>query len=146
MKNTIVFVTLLALCFVCKAGEIFYPNPVQTRVVFTNQTFSSNWSSQATSLTFTNVQFTGISVFHTFQLFSVPWTNTVTIGTNNVSASLDRTIDGTNWVPFYSTNMTGAGTNAIEVVTVGKWQSYRWRLTLLGTNLTVLANYMAESE
>lgn len=62
-----------------------------------------------------------------------------TVRTNTVY--IDRSIDGTNWKPWFTNTFTTTGTVA-EASCVGKWVYMRGRLdTLTGTNCNVTFTY-----
>ena len=132
MKTALSFIVALALCVTAKAGEIVVPASTIGEL-FTNVTFASNFTS---ATTFTNTQPCLFTVNHTFQLFYVG------TGTNSGTAALDRTIDGTNW--FTAQSYTIPSTTNIEYTPTGKWWAYRWRITVLATNASAMADYMAE--
>jgi hypothetical protein len=63
-----------------------------------------------------------------------------TIRTNTVY--VDRSLDGSNWIPFYTNTLTTTGQVA-EATAVGKWAYMRGRLdTLTGTNCAVTFSYL----
>lgn len=145
MKKLFLFMVTLAFCLNLKAGDYtFYPIPPGRVAVYTNITFLSNTFLAATSVTFTNIQSDPITLNHTFQWFSFAQTNTLTIGTNNISIAVDTTIDGSLWMPEFSTNLTGGVTNFASLTIVGKRSQFRTRVTALGTNEAVQQNYMSQ--
>ena len=107
---------------------------------------ATNFSSATTSLTFTNTVTLARSDYHTFQLFSNPWTNTLAVGTNTVSARLDLTIDGANWFPYFTNTFGSATTNWTQVALEGAFWQGRWVITCWGTNLAIQQNYMGKRE
>ena len=132
MRTALSFIVALALCVTAKAGEINFPASA-AGMVFTNVTFSSNFTA---AVTFTNTQGSYKSVYHTFQLFYVG------TGTNSGTAALDRTVDGANW--YVAQSYTLPATTNIEYTPTGKWYTYRWRVTILATNASAVATYMSQ--
>ena len=112
-------------------GAEYQRNLNQFDVVFTNTTTVTFTNSQIA----TNAQDTGRSIYHTFQLFCT------STATNAVTANLDKTIDGSNWIPVSTNTVTTNG--IVEYSVVGKWAQYRWRVTAT-TNATVVENYMSQ--
>lgn len=115
------------------AAAFYTVSPSQAHVTYTNVTFISNLTS---SVNFTNQQDCGSTLNHTFQLFNNP------VGTNTTVVNLDRTIDQVNWIPVSTNTFTTNG--VYEFNTSGKWAAYRWRVSSLTTNDSILANYMSE--
>ena len=136
MKKQTVFITLSLFvflsCLSARAGELYRWNGFVT--VFTN----SVTTNLATVTGFTNIQSTGQSLDHTFQIFY-----NVT-GTNGGSTlAIDRTIDGANWINVTNWTFSLATTNE-ELTFRGKWAQYRFRETDLATNGSYTFNYMAQ--
>lgn len=133
MKTLLGLAVALALALSAKAGELFFPNPSSTTIVFTNITFSSNVTA---AVTYTNKQNSAMSRYHTFQFFCTQTGQ----GTNTVY--LDRTIDGSNWIPVVTNTFTASG--VYELNNEGKWAQYQWRVTSGATNATLVATYMSQ--
>ena len=134
MKKTILLPILaltIAIILSLPAAELSR-NVNDFVVVFTNST-SITFTNTATV---TNSQDTARTVYHTFQVYST------TVGTNAITATLDKTIDGSNWVPV-STNVVTSNSIA-EYTAVGKWTQFRWRVTAGATNATVTELYMGQ--
>jgi hypothetical protein len=136
MKTARFFMAAAALMasavFSCKAGEYYY-SPNAPTVIYTNVTFSSNFTA---SSTFTNTQGSGMSIGHTFNVFYTA------AGTNSSNVILEKTIDGANWLTV--TNVTWGVSTNMEIQTVGKYAQYRYRVTALSTNGSMTALYMSE--
>ena len=145
MKSIIVFMVAFALCFMCKAEESAFSTPPGTGIIYTNL-IDTNFSSSTVGLTFTNVITTARSDYHTFQMFSTPWTNTLATGTNTSLVAIDHSIDGVNWVLAYTNTIGSSGSNNAEYVVEGAWWYHRWRVTAFGTNLSLGLNYMGKRE
>ena len=125
-------VLLLATVFNCTAGEIQLVNNRTT--VFTNSITSD--LSQTTS--FTNVQPSYASTYHTMQFFY-----TVTGTNGNGSLAIDRTCDNVNWINVTNTTISTTSTN-YEFQFTGKWMAYRYRETDLATNGSLIYTYNAQ--
>jgi uncharacterized membrane protein len=132
MRKILLSIILLSvgLCKV-NAGELSRFSS-QFTTIYTNSTSYTLSNSAAT-----NVQTLIPSVSHTYQLFAT------TVGTNSVTATLDRTIDSANWIPATTNTIS---TNGIaEYTFTGKWTQARWRISAANSNnATVLVVYMGQ--
>jgi hypothetical protein len=120
----------MILCLTVNAAP-FWSSPNPNFIVYTNipVLITTNQSS-------TNTQETFKSTYHTVQIFY-----TVN-GTNSTTVTLDRTIDGLNWIP-YSTNTFTTSSNA-EYTLVGKWSQFRFRSSFGATNGIEQINYISQ--
>lgn len=101
--------------------------------VNTNQFIGTNFTSSIGTIT--NMQSTYGTFNHTFQVFNNA------VGTNTITFAVDRSIDTNNWVAV--TNLTWTTATNWEYTTQGNWVAYRFRITALATNDTIIGNYMA---
>ncbi len=108
----------LATAFRTQADAILYATPL----VSTNALNSSNTNGSA--------YYIEPNLYHTVQF------NTTC--TNSTSVILDRSLNSTHWVPFYTNTVTATGTN--DTTFTGKWQAVRARFT--GTNSTSTVLYL----
>jgi hypothetical protein len=131
MKKTLFILILITIGFPVFAYP-FWSAPTPNVTVFTNSTILTFTNSQ----TVTNIQGSKESIQHTLDIFGSM------TGTNAVIANLDSTIDGANWIPQSTNTISTNGFS--EVKLTGKWAQFRWRLTALTTNGTVIENYMAQ--
>ena len=131
VKNLISLALFLSLVLPAAAAP-YWSSPTPNVSVFTNSISLTFTNSQ----TVTNIQGTKESVNHTFHIFAA------TSGSNVITANLDRTLDGSNWIPV-STNTISTNGYA-EIIAPGKWAQYRWRVTALTTNAALTENYFAQ--
>ena len=131
MNMKLTFLLILTMALPCLADP-FWSASTPNVTVFTNSTVLTFTNSQ----TMTNIQGSKESLNHTCDIFGGG------VGTNAITANLDSTIDGANWIPV-STNTISTNGFA-EVKATGKWARFRWRVTALTTNATVTENYMAQ--
>lgn len=124
------------LTMLCSGGELWrIPNTALT--VFTNQ-FSSNVTA---NITLTNT-------FDTYKVSSSTFVIALSaLGTNDMTNIVDRTVDGTYWVPV-ATNNVGTNNAVVpanfELTATGKWYQYRFRSTIQGTNATVTIDHIGQ--
>ena len=148
MKNIILFIAGVALCFSIRAAPVFLIHPPNTSVAFTNVVYNNTQTNLqagalATVTTNTLVQPTPTTLTHGVQWF-------VTFrGTNTISITAQRTIDNTNWVTWWSTNYVanqGPGTftsSNIDFQFTGAWTAYQYVVVQASTNVatnTILIN------
>lgn len=94
---------------------------------------SSNLVSAATANA-TNTVEASLCKMHTFQI-----TMASSFTTNLATTILDRTLDGSNWVPFFTNAVSSSGT--VDTTLTGTWQQFRARMFVTNTADTVTATY-----
>lgn len=94
---------------------------------------NSNLISSATANT-TNTVDASLCKLHTFELTMASVGNT-----NLYTIYLDRTLDGVNWVSWYTNSAIGS-TNG-DLLLSGTWQQFRARLVVTNANDTVTLTY-----
>lgn len=94
---------------------------------------SSNLVSAATASA-TNTVEASICKLHTFQV-----TMASAFTTNLAVITLDRTLDGSNWVPFFTNSVSSSGTTDTNLT--GTWQQFRARLVVTNTADTATVSY-----
>lgn len=115
------------MCLALGAAAADFP------VATMNNTVSYTLLSATTNQT-GSAAFVEMCTYHTVQIVNT------TVRTNTVY--LDRSLDGSNWVPWFTNAFTTTGTVA-EATCTGKWSYMRGRLdTLTGTNCAVTFLYL----
>lgn len=133
MKTILTILAALTLVVGVRAGDLIYPI-TQAPLVYTNLLVSSNTAGVATS-TYTQAVNTAFTKYNTFQFF---YTSNQS---GTVSAQLESTVDGENWVG--KGGVTNTVTTASELQFTGKEYAYRVRVTQ-GTNSVFKVNHIGE--
>jgi hypothetical protein len=94
---------------------------------------SSNVISSVTAST-TNTVEASLCKLHTFQV-----TMASTFTTNLAVITLDRTLDGSNWVPFFTNSVSASASTDTNLT--GAWQQFRARVVVTNVADTVTVSY-----
>lgn len=132
MKAILAFIAMASCVLTAHGAELIVPAS-SIGMVVTNDVFTSN---SVASVTFTNQQPTLFMLNHTFT------GNYVASGTNSTTVTLQRTIEGTTWIPVATNTFTASGN--FEYTATGKWTAYRAIVVSLSTNSILSLDYAGE--
>lgn len=149
MKTTAIILSALLVAASALAGGIVFqlsPQLSQSTTVYGGTVISTNFSgTNLTAFTLTSAE----SVLpYSSCTFNVFFTSGTSANSNSCTVIMDRSADGTYFVPVATNVLASESTAALntswEQSFSGKWNTVRFRSTISSTNATLRINYVAQ--